>query len=312
VANEGVGVEALPKAELHCHIDGLLDPALLEEMAAAGHAPPVSPQELGAVWPVTTRDGWESYARVVEPIMTADWLMLAIEHHLWRLRRQNVVYAELMVSRFLAGSAEEAVALFSELRARVEPILEVGLVVCVGRQDAARLDRQIERILPLARAGLICGVAVAGDERACSIRELGPGLRRLRDEGLGIEIHAGETLGAESVEDALDHGAPHRLGHAVAAFSHPHLIERLLRDHIHVELCPTSNLRLGVVRAIEDHPLPIARRHGVSFSINTDDPGPFACTLSSEHALARDSFGFGAADFAEVFTNTMAARFRRP
>jgi adenosine deaminase len=311
-----VDVDGLPKAELHCHADGMLDSALLADLVAEGHALPISPDELA---PITSREEWLAQAplfdRALAPVERV--LPLVIEHHVRRLRRQNVVHAEVMVSRLLGARAtvEETVELFAELRERVERArgdMEVGVLVCVGRSGAERLNRQIERIVPLARARLICGVAVAGDEGACRIRELAGGLRRLRDEGLGIEIHAGETLGPDSVEDALEHGAPHRLGHAVAAFSEPRLIDRLLRDGVHVELCPTSNLRLGVVGRLEDHPLPIAHRSGVSFSINTDDPGPFGCSLTSELALIRDAFGFGVEDFAQVLRNTMDARFARP
>jgi adenosine deaminase len=307
-----VDVDGLPKAELHCHADGVLDAALLRALAAEGHRLPVSPEELAAVTGQSLQDQAPLLDRALAP--AEQILPLVIEHHVRRLRRQNVVYAEVMVSRLLGAraSAEETVELFGELRERVDRLsgeMKVGLLVCVGRGGAERFNWQIERILPLARAGLICGVAVAGDEGACRIRDLSAGLRRLRDEGLGIEIHAGETLGPDSVEDALEHGAPHRLGHAVTAFSEPRLVERLIRDAVHVELCPTSNLRLGVVRSLEDHPLPVAHRSGVSFSINTDDPGAFACSLTSELALVRDTFGFGAEDFAQVLRNTMDARF---
>jgi adenosine deaminase len=64
-----------------------------------------------------------------------------------------------------------------------------------------------------------------------------------------------------------------------------------------------------VVRRIEDHPIARAHALGLSFSINTDDPGPFACSMTSEFELVADTFGFGAADFARIFDNTMQAAF---
>jgi adenosine deaminase len=318
VVDAPVDVQLLSKAELHCHIDGLLDPELLRDLSAGGHGLALSEEQLASVCPVASMDDWfGKYAPLVEPHLAPSerMLPLMVEYHLRRLQRQNVVYAELMVSRLLGVPAtpEATVELFGELRTRVDrvrgPSMEVGLVVCIGRTTVERLQNQCKRIIPLARAGLICGVALAGDERKFRIKDLAPEVSRLRDEGLGIEIHAGELAGPESVEDALDHGAPDRLGHAVAAFSRPALVERLRACGVHVEFCPTSNLRLGVVGRIEDHPLAVAHRLGIPFSINTDDPGPFGCSLTSELTLIRDTFGFGVEDFASVFRNTMAARF---
>jgi adenosine deaminase len=130
-----------------------------------------------------------------------------------------------------------------------------------------------------------------------------------RGLGLGIEIHAGEFAGPASVWDALQYGAPDRLGHAVAAFEDEALVQTLLERRIHIEFCPTSNLRLGVVRQIEQHPLGVARELGLEFSINTDDPGPFECSLTSEFELVQRTFGFTAGDFERVFQSALRAAF---
>jgi len=130
----------------------------------------------------------------------------------------------------------------------------------------------------------------------------------LHDLGLGIEVHAGEFAGAESVRAALRCARPHRLGHAIAAFSDQALVAEIAERDIHVEFCPSSNLALGVVRSLAEHP--IGRARDVAFSINTDDPGPFACSLTSELELAARTFGFDHADLERIFENTMRAAFR--
>ena len=141
------------------------------------------------------------------------------------------------------------------------------------------------------------------------MRPLAPIIDAFRDLGLGIEIHAGELAGADSVRDALRHGAPDRLGHAIAAFSDDAIVAEIAEREIHLEFCPSSNLALGVVRRLDEHPIARAHALGLSFSINTDDPGPFACSMTSEFELVADTFGFGAADFERIFENTMAAAF---
>jgi aminodeoxyfutalosine deaminase len=74
-------------------------------------------------------------------------------------------------------------------------------------------------------------------------------------------------------------------------------------------MCPTSNVGTGAIARIEDHPLPRARELGLSFSLSTDDPGAFGCSLRSEHDLVARVFGFGAADFEKMTASAMAARF---
>src|SRR5262249_9634818 len=172
------------------------------------------------------------------------------------------------------------------------------------------LARQLPRIVALHDAGLICGVALAGaPETQFPVRPLTSYFAAFRERAMGIEIHAGEFGGPESVRDAIEFGFPDRLGHGVALFDDPALIDLVAERRIHLEFCPTSTSRLGVVPRIEDHPIRRARELGLSFSINTDDPGPFECSMNSEFALVRDSFGFDDAAFADVLAATRAAAF---
>jgi adenosine deaminase len=312
-------VRALRKAELHCHIDGLLDPAMIEQLAAGGESLGVDAGELDAVYPIRSVDDWlMKYApladRASRPLDR--WLPRFLELHVARLRAQNVVYAEIFVSGLLSARADlgELVEFFSKLRARAiaaaGPALEVELVICIGRGPAARLASQAPRIAALRRAGLIVGVALAGAEETFAVRPLERFFDEFRDLGLGIEIHAGEFAGTDSVRDALRYGRPDRLGHAIAAFSDQALLAEIAERGVHIELCPSSNLALGSVRAIEQHPIARARAAGLSFSINTDDPGLFACSLTSEMELVARTFGFGERDFETIFDNTMRAAFR--
>jgi adenosine deaminase len=166
-------------------------------------------------------------------------------------------------------------------------------------------------VTTLFDAGLISGVALAGDEAACDVASLQPVFERFRDRGMGIEIHAGELLPASSVWDAVLHGSPHRIGHAVSAFSDPRLVATLAERRIHVEFCPTSNLRLGVIKSISDLPLRQALAAGVEFSINTDDPGPFECSMTSELALVTGAFGLTDVELQAIGDNSRRAGFAK-
>lgn len=314
-----VDVTSLRKAELHCHIDGLLDPAMLDELAAHAERPHVDPAALRACYPIRSVEQWLNQYCALVDLGTEPrdrWLPRLLELHLGRLRRQNVVYSEIFISRllFVRDDVSALVEFFSQLRERATtaagPDLEVELVICIGRGPPEKVATQVPRIVALRRAGLICGVALAGLETKFPVRPLRPFLDTFRDLGLGIEIHAGEFGGPDSVREALQYGAPDRLGHALAAFSDDALVAEIAERGIHIEFCPSSNLALATVQQLENHPIGRAKALGLSFSINTDDPGPFACSLASEFASVANTFGFNLDDFENVFDHTMRAAFR--
>jgi adenosine deaminase len=312
-------VTRIEKAELHCHIDGLLDPAMLDELAVDGYDFGLSAKDLKARYPFASVSAWQrEYCEFIEPHIRphAERFPLLLERHLRRLKEQRVVYTEIFVSGLLFECGDDLgalVALFRELRRRVdvarEPQLQVELVVCIGRGPPHKLERQFPRIMALHREGLICGVALAGAEAQFPVRPLQPFFERFRDRGMGIEIHAGEFAGPESVRDALEFGRPDRLGHGVAVFEEPALIDLVRERQIHLELCPTSNLRLAVVPRIEDHPVGRAYELGMEFSINTDDPGPFQCSMNSEFELVRKAFNFDEKVFERIFQSARKAAF---
>ena len=108
---------------------------------------------------------------------------------------------------------------------------------------------------------------------------------------------------------ALEHGYPDRIGHGVSLFQDPALVELFRERQIHVEMCPTSNIKTGSVARTEEHPIRRARDLGLNFSINTDDPGPFLNSLMSEYQLLAGVFGFDEADFQQIYENTLKSRF---
>jgi adenosine deaminase len=315
-----VDIAGLEKAELHCHIDGLLDAAMVQALRDEGRDLGLPCDALAAVCPVDSAAGWERYRELVEPYLQPHGQRLAwlLAHHLRRLVAQRVGYAEIFVSGMLFPRGEDPAAYgerFRALRAVCDafaPHLQVGLVACIGRGPPHRLERQAAAILALHREQLVCGVALAGDELAGPIAPSRAIFERFRGEGLGIEIHAGEIGGADSVRDAIEHGFPHRLGHGLPVVADPALVDLVRERQIHLELCPTSNLRLGVVTDITRHPIARALEVGLPLSINTDDPGPFGCSLTSEYQLVRDTFGFEDADFARILAWTKAAAFLPP
>jgi aminodeoxyfutalosine deaminase len=310
-------IVALPKAELHCHLGGVLDPEMARDLALGGNDLKIDAAEFDACYPVQSMANFvDVYLAFIDRFLKprdARLLPLLIQQ-VRRWNRQNLTYAELFVSDILLARDDigELIALYQLYRdtalAEASDGLNVALVACIGRGPLERMARQIERIIALYEAGAICGISIAGLEEL-PLKGAAPLFRRLRDTGMGIEIHAGETGGPESVWDALSYGLPHRLGHGLAVFQDERLIDAIREAKIHLEFCPSSNLKLGCIRAIDDHPLLAAMRHGVSFSINTDDPGAFQCSMTSELQLVADHFGLSRADLLAVHAHAVAAGF---
>jgi adenosine deaminase len=305
------------KAELHCHLGGVLDPEMLRALRADGLDLGLDPAALEACYPVRSiADFLDRYSATIDPALAPRDVRLLplLVQQVRRWRAQRVDYAEVFLGDLLFARRDlgELVELYRVFQATAQrhagPELQVEIVSCVGRGSVERFERQAERIIALHAAGVVCGIAIAGLEE----HPLEPARHvfdRLHDTGMGIEVHAGETRGPASVWDALRHARPHRIGHGLAIFADPALPDAVQRAGLHLEFCPTSNLALGCVARIADHPIAVAHRRGMSFSVNTDDPGAFGVSLTSELGLLETQFGFTAADFAAIHTHTVAAGF---
>jgi adenosine deaminase len=117
--------------------------------------------------------------------------------------------------------------------------------------------------------------------------------------------------GPESVRDALQHGSLDRIGHGLWAFDDEALVGELCARKLYLEFCPTSNLILGAVADLRRHPIVRARQLGMDYSVNSDDPVPLGCSLTSEFELLEPELGFVAADFAKIHENAYRSRFGR-
>jgi adenosine deaminase len=299
-------------------MDGIPDPGMLRHLEAEGIQLGMSADALAAYYPVAGYDDFVRWFQGVKPLegtLEAYQPLLAI--HFERLKAQHVIYTEIMIAGSEIprdrGELVGRVRAFREWTDRQENgAIQVEYLAAFGRNRTAEQAEAIaDRVLMLYGAGLIAGVALAGPERGHPVRPLQKVFARFREAGLGIEIHAGEWCGPESVWDALENGFPDRIGHGVTLFDDPALIRRFQEERIHVEMCPTSNVKTGSVRCIEDHPVRRARDLGLNFAINTDDPGAFECSMTSECQLLADVFGFEEADFAKMKENALGARFQR-
>ncbi len=307
----------MDKAELHCHLDGIPGLTMIQEIYRQDPTFPVNPVALEQAGPIESPESFFAWLRVIDPIEGGlDYFYPILGRHIAALKAQSVRYAEIMIgSSEIPGDTREAIEKLGTLRQWVteqeagETQIEFLMVFCRPRSPET-VAQLAEKTLILYEAGLLAGIALAGRERGFPVQPFQKSLARLKEAGLGIEIHAGEWCGPESVWEALEYGYPDRIGHGLGIFQDPALLDAVRERGIHIEMCPTSNLITGAVRRIEEHPVAQARELGLDFSINTDDPGPFECSMESEYALLTQVFGFTERDFMRIYHNALEARFQ--
>jgi adenosine deaminase len=132
------------------------------------------------------------------------------------------------------------------------------------------------------------------------------------DAGLGCAVHAGEHAGPQSVRDALRLPGVTRISHGVRAVEDPALVAELAERGIVLEVCPTSNVVLGVYPDYASHPLPALRAAGVKVTLGSDDPPYFATSIGHEYEVAREHLGCDTAALVEMTENALDAAFIEP
>lgn len=264
-------LRALPKAELHLHFEAATSPETAAELADR-HGLPMPEQG-------PFRDLSEfvvAYERARDIVGSLDDLRRLGEELGARQRAAGVVWTE---SHFIPATYAGRLGAYDAL---LEAVLDglhagagedhAGLVVGVNR--GLPLDRAQEMVdLALRWAGRgVVALGLAGDEAHHPAREFTDLFARASAAGLPVVPHAGEGLGAESVRDTVDLLGPARICHGVRAPEDPAVVDLLARRGICLDMAPTSNVLLGVVPALERHPLPALLRAGVPVSLNSDIP----------------------------------------
>ena len=309
-------ITSLPKAELHCHLEGAARPELVRTLAQRHGI------ELAHVF---DEDGLyrqgdfttflATYDEVVEVFQTLDdYADLAADHFSW-LAEQGAIYGEIFLSPSHAHKSAfgwpalvEAVVQGIE-RARETHDIE-GRIIATGVRHFGP-DDVLEAAQTVAEHPhpWVTGFGLAGDERQHHPRDFAPAFDVARDAGLGLTAHAGEHLGAQSVLDVLDWLKVSRIGHGVRAAEDEAVVDRLVAERIVLEVCPGSNLALGVYEEPADHPLGKLWDAGVRITLNADDPPFFHTSLADEYAFAANEKRLEEADLREITRTAVEAAF---
>jgi len=307
-------IRQLPKAELHLHLEGAVDPATLLELRAQ-HGDRATLAETEALYSYSDFQSFlMAFKEVSAHLRSPGDYELATYRLMQRLKEDCVLHAEVYVAVGVClYRKQDFAAIFEGLeRGRVRGARDFGVsllwIFDATRHFGVEAAQQVFELAVCYRDRNVIGVGIGGDEQKAP-PELFRGVYGYAEEnGLHLTAHAGETASPESIWGALNLHAE-RIGHGLSAAQDPDLIEELAYRQIPVEICMTSNLRTGVCKTIAEHPVKNYFDQGVMITLNTDDPVLFGTTLSREYQLAQQTFGFTDEHLRELARNSFEASF---
>jgi len=296
----------MPKAELHVHLEGSIRPSTLLELARR-HRVELPARDVAGLRDWFRFRDFEHFVEIYLAVSSClrdpeDFRTLALDF-LAEQARQNVVYSEVhftIATHVAAGADGEAVA------AALWEAIEEGerrygvrmrLVPDIVRNVPAGADATLEWALANRERGVVA-LGLSGIEAGYANEPFREHFAEAERRGLHRVAHAGEHAGPESIRSALEAVRAERIGHGVRAVEDPALVAELAEHGVPLEVCPISNLRLGVFGSIEAHSFDRLYRAGVRVSVNSDDPPLFSSTLTGEYLALAEAFGYGPGELA--------------
>ena len=289
-------MEVLPKVELHLHLDCSLSYQVVRRLNSnitedQFRGSFIAPRRCSSLAEYLTRA-----PHAIRLMQSKDALKLVVEDMFEQLAADNIIYVELRYGPLLhldEGLTPEEVVETVD-RAVEECIRETGiearLILCTLRHYTCEQSLETARLVERAKGSHTVALDIAGDEAAYPLAPHKAAYDYAHERGLFVTAHAGEAAGAESVWETLRELAPSRIGHGIRSVEDPKLITHLKQQHIHLEVCPTSNVQTNVCNSLREHPVDRLYRDGISLSINTDSRTITDTTLSREYQELEQTF----------------------
>jgi aminodeoxyfutalosine deaminase len=292
-------IGSLPKAELHLHLEGSIQPATVVALTRS-HGVVFTEAEVCQKYVYQNFNEFLEVFKWVTSFLREprDYALIArdLGEH---LLTQGVVYAEITLSigiMILRKQVPEAN--FEALLEAAAPFekrgLKMNFIFDAVRQFGVDAAMQVVLAAQRANSRSIVAFGIGGDELAIPTKDFRAVYDKASEIGLGRLMHAGEIGGPEKIREAIELLGAERIGHGIAAINDPGLMDLLADRKIPLEICPGSNMKTAALArqlrredvSIKDHPLPKLLRHGIPIVLSTDDPAMFHTTLEEEYANA--------------------------
>jgi adenosine deaminase len=321
-------VRDLPKAHLHLHFTGSMRIGTLRDLARRHELP--LPQALMRAWPprLSGQDerGWFRFQRLYDAaracVRSEEDMRRVVREAAQDDAREGSGWLEIQIDPTsyapLVGGITPAleIVLDEATQASREEGTQVAVVVAASRTrhplDARALARLAARHAGEG-AGKVVGFGLSNDEHRGVTEEFGAAFAIARRAGLASVPHAGELKGPDHVAQALRSLAPDRLGHGVRAVEDPAVLDQVVQEGITLEVCPSSNVALGVYADLASVPLRSLLDQGASVALGADDPLLFGSRLAEQYESARQDHGLDDTALARLaITSIRASRAPQP
>lgn len=311
---DSAAIQALPKVELHVHVEACLTEERVVQLAQAADVPLLRPAgelyRYGSLAQfLETFEWWCGLLRTPQVAERLAYDTAAYMH------AEGIVYAELLTGpRYWTQLRcdELLVALDRGLeRAHADGHADVRLVPSISREQSSEWAMELVEWIGAGHAPRVVGLGLDGDEAVLgrTSPKFGDAFARAAELGLGRTAHAGESSGPEGVRDALDHLGLDRVDHGVRAIEDPALVQRLAAERVTLNACPTSNVVTGLYASRAAHPLGRLIEAGVPVTVNSDDPMAMEISLNEELACTAAQLGWGVRELIEATETAIDAAF---
>jgi adenosine deaminase len=314
-------LRALPKAELHVHLDGSLRPETMIELAAdAGvDLPHSQPGPLATFMRADNSADLEDYLRRYDLTLAVLQTTEAVERVAYEMvldhAREGVRHLEIRYCPALntAGGASSRDILEAGLRGmragQTETGMSAGIIVCGLRSLDPAISVELAELAVAFRNEGVVAFDLAGGEAGNPASRHAEAFRIAARGGVARTIHAGEAWGPDSIREALVDGLAMRIGHGTRLLEDPELEEEIRDRQIPLEVCLTSNVQTATVPSVAQHPIRRYFEMGIPVTLCTDSTLVSGTTLTEEYRLARTELGFSDAELARLAWNGLEHAF---
>lgn len=318
--SSAIFIEQMPKVELHVHLEGTITAETLLRLGMQHNVPLPAQTVEGLVKEYTFTDfnHFMILFRLAKNcIRTVEDIELIAREFFSQQARQNIIYSEVTYTaytHFLDNKLNFTDQLAALNRARMWAEAELGItagwILDIPRRFDADVGHTVTEWAISAMDKGVVALGLGGVEVGNPPTRFATSFDLAEQAGLSRTLHAGETVGAESVRDALDVGRANRIGHGIRCLEDHAVVQDLYDRQIPLEVCPSSNVcLLPEIQFFSDHPLPRLLDAGLTITINSDDPPFFNTTLTEELLRCVNVFALSIGDVEELTINAARAAF---
>ncbi|GGE39357.1 adenosine deaminase [Actibacterium pelagium] len=307
----------IPKVELHLHLEGAAPSALIRDISREKSV------DIGGIFDADGNYAYKGFDQFLKVYEAATSVLTTPEDYrrltlavLEECAAHGVVYAETFISPDFCGDREvgawreylHAIQEAADQAERSDGILLRGVVTCV-RHFGPEKAKETALCAAETAGDWIVGFGMGGAETMGRQGDFTYAFDMAREAGLRLTTHAGEWRGPQEIRDALTDLKVERIGHGVRAIEDPSLVDHLAETGVVLEVCPGSNISLGVYNSLKDHPVAKLRDAGVPVTVSTDDPPFFHTTMTREYDMLAETFGWSEAEFSDLNKTAAKAAF---